>query len=44
VNLEPVSGGAEHLARLAAVEASAGGIDRLEELVKRSKIKRDRPG
>jgi hypothetical protein len=44
VNLEPVAGGADHLARLAAVEASAGGIDRLEELVKRSKSKREGPG
>jgi len=44
VNLEPVAGGAEHLARLAAIEASAGGIERLEELVKRAKAKRDTPG
>lgn len=44
VNLETVAGGAEHLARLAAVEASAGGIDRLEELVKRAKTKRDSHG
>lgn len=44
VNLETVAGGAEHLARLAAVEASAGGIDRLEELVKRAKTKRSPPG
>lgn len=44
VNLEPVAGGAEHLARLAAVEASAGGIDRLEELVKRAKPKRSSDG
>lgn len=44
VNLEPVAGGADHLARLTAVEASAGGIDRLEELVERSKLKRESRG
>jgi hypothetical protein len=44
VNLEPVAGGADHLARLAAIEASAGGLDRLEELVKRAKVDRDKSG
>lgn len=36
VNLETVVGGSDHLARLAAIEASAGGIDRLEDLVRRA--------
>jgi len=44
VNLEPVAGGANHLARLAAIEASAGGIDQLEELVRRSKGRGDKAG
>lgn len=40
VNLEPVAGGPDHLARLAAIEASAGGIDELEDLVRRAKADR----
>ena len=42
VNLEPVAGGADHLARLAAIEASAGGLDELEELVRQAKDRRDK--
>lgn len=43
VNLEPVAGGGDHLARLAAIEASAGGIDRLEQIVKQAKLGRHKP-